>query len=165
MEKGGRTHLRLGRRGVTRKIHSDRGQRTVIGLVIVSHSQRLAEGVKEIADQMADGQVKIVAVGGILDDAGATQLGTDATRIAQAIDEVWSEEGVLLLMDMGSAVLSAEMALELIPIQRQERCLLSNAPLVEGAIVAALQASLCQSLEEVNHAAESALNMKKIERL
>jgi dihydroxyacetone kinase DhaKLM complex PTS-EIIA-like component DhaM len=83
-------------------------------------------------------------------------------RVLAAIEEAWSEDGVLLLLDMGSAVFGAEMAVEMLPPEKQAKCLLSNAPLVEGAIVAALQASLGQSLEKVNAAAEDALRIHKI---
>jgi dihydroxyacetone kinase phosphotransfer subunit len=133
----------------------------LIGLVIVSHSYYLAQGVKELADQMAGGEINIVAAGG-LQDNDDYHLGTDAQRIAQAVQEAWNEDGVLLLMDMGSAVLSAEMALEILPAEMRQRCLLSNAPLVEGAIVAALQASLGHNLEKVNEAAEMAHTLQKV---
>lgn len=134
----------------------------MIGIVIVSHSDCLARGVCEIATQMAGDALKIIAAGGI-EDAGEWRLGTDPLRVMAAIEEAWSEDGVLLLLDMGSAVMGAEMAVEMLPPEQQTRCLLSNAPLVEGAIVAALQASLGQSLAEVNAAAEDALRIRKFE--
>lgn len=132
----------------------------MIGIVIVSHSYQLAEGVREVADQMAGGEITIVAAGGLPDGDGYI-LGTEPMRIQAAIDEAWSDDGVLILLDMGSAVFCAEMAVEMLPAERQTKCLLSNAPLVEGAIVAALQASLGQSLQEVNDAAEDALHVHK----
>ncbi len=134
----------------------------MIGLVIVSHSHRLAQGVQELADQMSTDDITIVAAGGLMDEHGAFHIGTDAVRIAQAIQEAWSEDGVLILLDMGSAVLSTEVALEMLPPAMRERCRMSNAPLVEGAIVAALEASLGRSLEEVNQAAEAASHLQKI---
>jgi dihydroxyacetone kinase phosphotransfer subunit len=134
----------------------------MIGIVIVSHSHCLAHGVCEVADQMAGNEVKIVAAGGIQDE-DQWRLGTDPLRVMAAIKEAWSEDGVLLLLDMGSAVLGAEMAVEMLPLEQQAKCLLSNAPLVEGAIVAALQASLGQSLAAVNAAAEDALRIHKFE--
>jgi len=79
-----------------------------------------------------------------------------------AIEEVWCEDGVLLLMDVGSAVMSAEIALEMLPEARRRNCLLSNAPLVEGAIVAALHASLGEPLQAVNAQAEAALSASKL---
>ncbi len=132
----------------------------MIGLVIVSHSAKLAAGVHELAAQMAGGQVAIGQAGGLSDD-GET-LGTDASRILSAIEEVWGEDGVLLLMDLGSAVMSAELALEMLPKHRRQNCLLSNAPLVEGAIVAALHASLGEPLQAVNAVAEAVLSTPKL---
>ena len=132
----------------------------MIGLVIVSHSAKLAQGVHELAAQMAGDQVGISQAGGLSDDCET--LGTDAQRIFTAIEEVWCEDGVLLLMDVGSAVMSAEIALEMLPEARRHNCLLSNAPLVEGAIVAALYASLGEPLQAVNAQAEAALSAPKL---
>ena len=109
---------------------------------------------------MAGDQVEIGQAGGVTDD-GET-LGTDAIKILSAIEEVWCEDGVLLLMDLGSAVMSAELALEMLPEQQRQNCLLSNAPLVEGAIVAALHASLGETLQAVNAVAEAALSTPKL---
>lgn len=135
----------------------------MIGLVFVSHSRLIADGLCQLADQMAGGGVKIAPAGGLTDDPHT--LGTDAALILEAVESVWSEDGVLLLVDMGSAVLSAEMALEFLPDAQRSRCLISNAPLVEGAIVAALHAGMGDSLHDVNAAAENALNARKIERV
>lgn len=134
----------------------------MIGLVFVSHSRLIAEGLCQLAGQMAGNGVKIAPAGGLDDDPHA--LGTDASLILNAIESVWCEDGVLLLVDMGSAVLSAEMAVEFLPDEKRSRCLISNAPLVEGAIVAALHAGLDDSLHEVNVAAEDALHARKVER-
>ncbi len=127
---------------------------TVVGLVIVSHSARLAEGVAELAAQMAGPEVRIGGAGG-LDDPGA--LGTDATRVLAAIEEVWSGDGVLVLMDLGSAVLSAELALDLLGDERRDKVLLTAAPLVEGAVAAAVTAGLGETLARVAAAARDAL--------
>ncbi|HRJ42136.1 MAG: PTS-dependent dihydroxyacetone kinase phosphotransferase subunit DhaM [Caldilineaceae bacterium] len=135
----------------------------MIGLVFVSHSRLIADGLCQLADQMAGGGVKIAPAGGLTDDPHA--LGTDAMLILDAIECVWSEDGVLLLVDMGSAVMSAEMALEFLPDEKRSRCTISNAPLVEGAIVAALHAGMGDSLHDVNLAAEDALNARKVERM
>ncbi len=140
----------------------------MVNLVIVSHCAKLADGVKELAESMTDAgasdQTKIIAVGGILADDGAYRLGTDALRICEAINAVWTEDGVLLLVDLGSAVLSTKLALELLPEDLRARCLISNAPLVEGALVAALEASLGHSLEAVNRTAEDAGSFPKVTR-
>lgn len=132
----------------------------MIGIVLVSHSKQLAEGVKELASGMTGGSVPMAAAGG--GPAGA--LGTDVERIGRAIAEVYSADGVLILMDLGSAVMSAEVAVEGLAEDWRERILLSNAPLVEGAVVAAVEASIGKSLHEVNAAAEDAATMQKLER-
>ncbi len=132
----------------------------MIGLVIVSHSAKLAQGVKELAAQMAGEEVGISQAGGLSDDCET--FGTDTLKILSAIEEVWCEDGVLLLMDVGSAVMSAELALEMLPEEQRRNCLLSNAPLVEGAIVAALHASLGEPLQAVNALAEAALSTPKL---
>ncbi len=132
----------------------------MIGMVLVSHSARLAEGVKELAEQMTGGSVQIAAAGGGPDGS----LGTDAERIRAAIEQTYSPDGVLVLMDLGSAVMSAELAVEMLPPERVAQVLLSNAPLVEGAVVAAVEASIGRSLAEANEAAEGAAAMQKVER-
>jgi dihydroxyacetone kinase phosphotransfer subunit len=137
----------------------------MVNLVIVSHSRRLAEGVCEVARQMADDHVRIVPVGGIREQPENAEsewlLGTNALEIANAIDNVMSVDGVVVLVDLGSACFAAEEALELLPPQMRASTLLSNAPLVEGAIVAAVEASMGRSLPEVNAAAEEACRTPK----
>ncbi len=129
-----------------------------VGLVIVSHSAKVAEGVVELAGQMA-GSVRILAAGGT-DDGG---IGTDAGRIADAIEQADQGDGVLVLVDLGSAVLSAQLAVdELIGDERRGRTRISGAPLVEGAVVAAVQASTGSSLDEVARTAEGAAGMEKL---
>jgi multiphosphoryl transfer protein len=132
-----------------------------VGLVIVSHSAQLAKGVAELAGQMARGNVPIAAAGG----AGETILGTSADIILQAIQEVDSPSGVLLLLDMGSAILSAEMALEMLSDEQRQHVQLSFAPLVEGAIAAANSASLGRTLAEVKQAAEAAANREQLQEM
>jgi multiphosphoryl transfer protein len=126
----------------------------VVGLVIVSHSAELAAGVVELAREMGGGEVRIEAAGG-LDDG---TVGTDAARVQAAIERAMSPEGVLVLMDLGSALMSAEMATEL--LGSGDRVLLSEAPLVEGAVSAAAVARGGASLEEVAAEARGALAMK-----
>ncbi len=128
-----------------------------VGLVIVSHSAKVAEGVVEMAAQMA-GDVRIRAAGGT-EDGG---IGTDATLIASAIDDADEGDGVLVFADLGSAVLSAQLAIEeLIDAERRDRVRIADAPLVEGALIAAIQSSTGSSLEEVDVAARGAANISK----
>ncbi|HUK78252.1 MAG TPA: dihydroxyacetone kinase phosphoryl donor subunit DhaM [Thermoleophilia bacterium] len=130
----------------------------MIGLVLVSHSARLAEGAAELAAQMAGPDVRIAATGGL--DQPESPLGTDATLVAAAIERAWSPDGVLVLMDLGSAVLSAELALELLPPGRRELVRLTAAPLVEGAVAAAVAAALGGTLDTVAAEARDGLAAK-----
>ena len=130
----------------------------MVGLVLVCHSAKLAEGVAELAAEMGGDSLRIGVAGGL--DQPGDPLGTDAVRVARAIEEVWSEDGVLVLMDLGSAVLSAETALDLLPEERRDRIQLAEAPLVEGAVAAAVAAGLGDSLERVADEARGALAAK-----
>lgn len=130
----------------------------MVGLVLVCHTAKLAEGVAEVAAQMGGDDLRIGIAGGL--DQPERPLGTDATLVMQAIDEVWSEDGVLVLMDLGSAVLSAEMALDMLPEERRDRVLLSQAPIVEGAVAAAVAAGLGEPLEQVAREAVGGLAAK-----
>ncbi len=124
----------------------------MISLLLISHSANIARGVKELADQMVQGKVPIGAAGGTLDGG----LGTSTDVITQALAPLRSSDGILVLVDLGSAVMSAEMALEM----SGERYLISRAALVEGALVAAVHAATGASLEQVAAAAERALDAK-----
>ncbi len=132
-----------------------------VGLVIVSHSTQLAAGVAELAGQMSQGKTPIAAAGGTVDDV----LGTSVDRIVSAIQSVDGPDGVLVLLDLGSAILSAEMALEMLSDEQREHIHLSFAPLVEGAIAAALEASLGRSLAQVQQAAEKTANVEQLQLL
>ncbi|NDV28521.1 phosphoenolpyruvate--protein phosphotransferase [Desulfovibrio sp. JC010] len=136
----------------------------MVGLVIVSHSQTLAQGVLELAEQMTRGSVVMEAAGGI--DDPDNPIGTDPMKVMMAIESVaaQSEEGVLVIMDLGSALMSAETALDFLPDEVKEKVLLCSAPIVEGTMAAAVQASVGASLKEVSAEAGAALNVK-IEQL
>jgi dihydroxyacetone kinase phosphotransfer subunit len=127
----------------------------MVSLLIVSHSARLAAGVKEFADQVAGGKVQIAAAGGTIDGA----LGTSVETIQERLRQVASPDGTLVLVDLGSAVLSVEMAVEALGATRVR---ISDAPLVEGAYLAAIEASAESSLEETAAAALQAREMVKV---
>lgn len=129
----------------------------MVGIVIVAHSQELAQGVCAVAGQMSAQKGLPIAAAGGLEDGG---LGTSFDRIQQAIESVYSDDGVLILMDLGSAVMTTQMVIEMLPQEQQERIRLSNAPLVEGAIAAAVAASMGDDLDAVQRAAESAIGPK-----
>ncbi len=119
----------------------------MIGLVIVSHSAKLAEGICEVAEQVGRGRVRLAAAGGTGDPEHP--IGTDASRVLDAIDSVYSDDGVVVLMDLGSAVLSAETALELVDEAKRARVRLCPAPVVEAAVSAASLAGAGASMEEI----------------
>jgi phosphoenolpyruvate-protein phosphotransferase/dihydroxyacetone kinase phosphotransfer subunit len=126
-----------------------------VGLVVVSHSRTLARAAVALAAEMLHGRPVSIEVAAGLDD---TTFGTDAVSIKDAIERVDSPAGVVVLMDLGSAVLSTELALDLIadPSVR-ERVTLSPAPIVEGLIVAAVAAAGGASRDEVAAEARGAL--------
>ena len=129
-----------------------------VGLVVVSHSAKVAEGVVELAGQMGKG-VRIQPAGGS-DDGG---IGTDPNLIADAITAADDGDGVLVLVDLGSAVLSAQLAIdEFVDEQVRGRVRIAEAPVVEGAVVAAIQAATGSSLDEVDQAARGAASMVKV---
>jgi len=128
----------------------------MVSLVIVSHSARLAQGVKELVEQVAQGRARVFAAGGL----DADTLGTSVETILQALAEADNPRGTLVLVDLGSAVLSAEAALELLAPEVRARARLCAAPLVEGAVAAGVQASLGSDLDSVCRAALEALQPK-----
>jgi len=127
----------------------------MIGLVFVSHSRALAEALINLVQQVASKEVPMAVAAGIGPDR--EEFGTDAVEITEAIQSVYSEEGVLVLMDLGSAILSAEMALELLPEEMHTRIRFCAAPLVEGAIAAGVQAGLGSDLDTACREAQGAL--------
>lgn len=130
----------------------------MVGIVIVSHSKNLALGVQELVLQMVQGKVNLALAAGI--DDPENPFGTDAMQVYAAIESVYCEDGVVILMDLGSAVMSAEMALEFLPEEKQKKVKLCEAPLVEGAIAAAVQAAAGANLERVLAEAKGALAAK-----
>jgi PTS hybrid protein len=129
-----------------------------VSLVVVSHSAKLAEGVVELAGQMTHGKVAIVAAGGANDGT----LGTSMDRILAALEQVASPDGTLILLDLGSAVMNTEMAVEQFVQSGAYRVTISPAPLVEGAVIAAVEASIGNSLAEVADAALGAMSLPKL---
>jgi phosphoenolpyruvate-protein phosphotransferase/dihydroxyacetone kinase phosphotransfer subunit len=127
----------------------------LVGIVVVSHSRALARAAVTLAAEMLHGRPVPIAVAAGLDEV---TLGTDAVRIKEAIQEVDSPAGVVVLMDLGSAVLSAELALDLIDDSAvRERVVLSPAALVEGLVVAAVAAAGGAGRNEVAAEARGAL--------
>ncbi len=121
-----------------------------VGIVIISHSPKVAEGAADMARQMVGDSVKIAHAGG--DPAGG--LGTDIAAIQAAIERAWSDQGVAILVDLGGAETNSEMAVELLAPERRSRVVVCNAPIVEGAVMAAAEASGGATLEAVRRTAE-----------
>jgi dihydroxyacetone kinase phosphotransfer subunit len=133
----------------------------LVGIVLISHSGTLVDGLRDMVAQVAGDDVAIGTAGGT-DDG---RLGTSAPRIAEAIGAVLRQsDGAVVLLDLGSAALSLEIALEGLSEDERARVRVTEAPLVEGAILAAVQASVGASLADVAAAAESAATMAKLPR-
>ncbi len=130
----------------------------MIGIVVVSHSAQLAAGLKALADQLGSPAKLLLAAG--VDDPDHP-IGTDAIAVMSAIEEADDGSGVLVLMDLGSALLSAETALELLPPQLSARVRLCPAPLVEGTLAAVVAAGSGLTLDEVAAEALGALGPKQ----
>jgi phosphoenolpyruvate---glycerone phosphotransferase subunit DhaM len=128
----------------------------MVGIVLVSHSPAIAKGTAELVRQMA-GEVEVAAVGGGSDGS----LGTDPDGIRSAIEELGTDE-VLVFMDIGSAVLSAEAVLEMLEPEVAETVRLVDAPFVEGAFAAGVIASTGADADECVEAAEEARTESKL---
>lgn len=131
----------------------------MVGIVVVTHSAVLGQGIRELAEQMTQGRVPLAVAGGI--DDPEHPIGTDPVRVMAAIEEVQQGDGVLVLMDLGSALMSAETALDLLPPEVASQVRLSAAPLVEGLMAAAVQAATGADLATVAAEAEGALAAKR----
>jgi PTS hybrid protein len=121
-----------------------------VGIVIVSHSPRVAEGAADMVRQMVGNEVPLAWCGG--DPSGG--LGTSVEAILDAIDRAWSDKGVAILVDLGGAETNSEMAIEMLPAEKAGKVVVCNAPVVEGAVMAAAEASGGASLAQVQATAQ-----------
>ena len=122
---------------------------SIVGVVIVSHSPKVAEGAADMVRQMVGEEVPLAWTGG--NPSGG--LGTDVGQIMSAIECAWSSAGVVVLVDLGGAETNSEMAIEMLPDDRRGKVLICNAPVVEGAVVAATEAAGGSKLETVRQTA------------
>lgn len=133
-----------------------------VGIVVVSHSAALAAATVDLVRALANvdgGGPRLVAAGGMAD--GAT--GTDAARIADAIAAADAGRGVVVLADLGGAVLAAQLAAsDLIDPERRALVRVSGGPLVEGAFIAAVQAAAGDAVDAVAQAADEAGSLRKL---
>ena len=113
------------------------GKAANVGIVIVSHSPLVARGTADMVRQMVGDSVPLSWCGGNLEGG----LGTHAASILEAIEEAWSEAGVAVFVDLGGAETNSEMAIEMLGPDRAKRVAICNAPIVEGAVIAAAEAS------------------------
>ena len=121
-----------------------------VGIVIVSHSPKVAEGAADMVRQMVGDSVPLAWTGGNSDGG----LGTDVASIIEAIDRAWSDAGVAVLVDLGGAESNSEMAIDMLASDRRERVVVCEAPVVEGAVMAATEASGGATLDAVRRTAE-----------
>lgn len=113
----------------------------MVGIVLVSHSRKAAEGAAELASMMAS-EAPVAAAGG-LDDGG---LGTSFEKISRAVESVYSDDGVVMIMDMGSAVMTAEMVVEAMD---DKKIKMLDCPFIEGAVIAAVESEGGTALEDM----------------
>ncbi|MGI9437433.1 MAG: dihydroxyacetone kinase phosphoryl donor subunit DhaM [Geminicoccaceae bacterium] len=121
-----------------------------VAIVIISHSADVARGAASMVREMVGDEVPCAFAGGNVDGG----LGTDVGAIKAAVEKVWSEAGVAVLVDLGGAEMNAEMAIEMLPETWRATVRICNAPLVEGAVIAAAEASGGSSLDGVCATAE-----------
>lgn len=128
----------------------------MVGIVIISHSKNIADGAKELAEQMAP-NVPIAVAGGTFDG----RIGTDMEKILTAIESVYSEDGAAVIFDLGSAFMNAEMAIECLDESMKEKIKIVDCPIVEGAVTAAVESSIGKNIEEIETALQP-MNLGKM---
>jgi phosphoenolpyruvate---glycerone phosphotransferase subunit DhaM len=121
-----------------------------VGIVIVSHSRDIAKGTADMVRQMVGKEIKVAYCGGNPEGG----LGTSVPNIIDAINDVWSPKGVAILVDLGGAETNSEMAVEMLQPEKRSVVVVCNAPIVEGAVMAATEAAGGSSLEQVRAVAE-----------
>ncbi|OUO29142.1 dihydroxyacetone kinase phosphoryl donor subunit DhaM [Eubacterium sp. An3] len=129
-----------------------------IGVVIVSHSEYIANGLKDLVNEMNDGSVPVIAAGG----ADGGRIGTSAIRIQNAIESLEDCEHILIYADLGSSVLSAETAIDIVDEDLAEKVQIVDAPIVEGSLAGVVQATISDDVEEVIRVSEDARNTHKV---
>lgn len=123
----------------------------MVGILIVSHSKEIAEGTKKMANQMKQEDIPLEAVGGTKDG----HLGTDADMIYKKLEDIEKDDGLIILTDLGSSVMNVEMAIENFSEEIHQKIRIANAPIVEGAIYGAVEASLNHDIDQVLSAIET----------
>ncbi|ADR24199.1 dihydroxyacetone kinase, phosphotransfer subunit [Mycoplasma leachii PG50] len=125
----------------------------MVGIVVISHSSKIAQGVVELAKQMAN-NVKIIPAGGTKEN----NIGTDIDLVLKAIYQAFDQnDGAIILFDLGSALMNAQMAIELLEPEIQQKVEIIDAALVEGTILAAINSSMNKSIKEIK---QELINLK-----
>jgi len=132
----------------------------MISIVIVSHSEKVAAGAVEIANEMNTAGIPIVAAGG----TGDGRIGTNTELIVNAINGVYSGDHILVFADLGSSILSTEMALDLLDPEVAEKVHIVDAPVIEGAVVATIQAAISDDVNEIIEVAEGSKLIPKVHK-
>jgi dihydroxyacetone kinase phosphotransfer subunit len=130
----------------------------MIGLVIVSHSNKISEGIVDLCYEMAEEDLKIISAGGTSDG----RIGTDPILIKESIEKAYDGYGVVILADIGSSIMSSELAIEMLEEGIKEKVQILDTPIVEGSIAVSVQASISNDMEDIKRAAEEARNTRKI---
>ncbi|WKY48365.1 dihydroxyacetone kinase phosphoryl donor subunit DhaM [Eubacteriaceae bacterium ES3] len=129
------------------------------GVIIVSHSEKLAEGLRDIVMEMNDGSVEIIAAGG----TGDGRIGTNTNRIKNAIESLHDKDQILIFVDLGSAVICSETAIEMLDDEGlQEKVHIVDAPLVEGVVGGVVQATISDDLDAIINTAKEGATIKKV---
>lgn len=130
----------------------------MIGLVIVSHSNKISEGIVELCYEMAGEDLRIIPAGGSSDG----RIGTDPILIKESIEKVYDGDGVAILADIGSSIMSSELAIEMLEEEIKGKTIILDTPIVEGSIAVSVQASISNNMKEIKKAAEEARNTRKL---
>lgn len=130
----------------------------MIGILVVSHSAKLAEGIVELAGQMNHGQTRILPAGGL--ETG--EVGTNPLYIKQKLEEMADCSHILVFVDLGSAVLSTDTALELVNENLRNKIIVVDAPIVEATVTAVVQSGISDDITEIIREAKSAKDLQKL---
>ena len=130
----------------------------MIGIVIVSHSIKIAEGIVDLCYEMVDDSIKIIPAGGTNDG----RIGTDPIKIKEAIEKTYDGDGVVVLVDIGSSLMNVDMAKELLEDEIRLKVKILDTPIVEGSIGVAVEALISNDIDKILEVAEEARITKKI---
>lgn len=127
------------------------GKVGMVGILIVSHSHKIAQGIEELVKELVPRKIPLISIGG----DGYGGIGTDIEEIVEAVEELYDDNGVIIIGDVGSSLMNAKMALELLELEGYTNVMVSSAPLVEGAMVAAIESNLGKDLLTIKKKIES----------